>query len=86
MKNEIADRSDIELVFCPLSSCLPHHSPEQLARPVYNSTTDRLTIYLDSQQAWADETELAALSYGALQLRTQLLQVIYLSTVTRCST
>merc|ERR1712106_796564 len=36
-----------------------------------------MTLYLDSEQSWADESTLSGLSYGgAMHLQVQLLQVI----------
>ena len=67
--------SDIEIVFCDLAECVPDHSDEELARPVRED--GRVTLYLDSQQSWADETTLSQLSYGGvMHLQVQLLQVI----------
>lgn len=66
----------VKIVFCEFSQCLEDSSAEELARPVYNSTSGITTIFLDSDQPWADSNTLAVLSYGpAINLQVQLLQV-----------
>ena len=51
---------------------------EEIARPALGSgeAGAKMTIFLDSDQAWADQDTLAALTYGAaFNVHTQLLQV-----------
>ena len=70
------ERPTVNIVFCDFSVCLEDSSEEELARPVYNVTTDSTVIYLDTRQSWADSDSLSALTYGAaFNLQVQLLQV-----------
>ena len=51
---------------------------EEIARPAPGSgeAGAKMTIFLDSDQAWADQDTLALLTYGAaFSVHTQLLQV-----------
>jgi len=72
-----ADTADVMIIFCDLSQCLDDHGAEEMARPVYNSNTGVMTIYLDSLQSWADSDTLSSLTYGAnFNVHVQLLQVM----------
>ena len=71
-----ADNADVLLVFCDLSQCVEDRGEEEVARPVEDPVTGNITIYLDSQQSWADQDNLAAMAYGAnFDVHMQLLQV-----------
>ena len=75
-RSDNAEKVGVKVVFCDLSQCLEDSDPEELARPVYNITTGLTTIYLDTNQPWADANTLAVLSYGAaINFQVQLLQV-----------
>ena len=75
-RSDNAEKVGVKIVFCDLSQCLQDSSPEELARPVYNITTGLTTIYLDTNQPWADSSTLSVLAYGAaINLQVQLLQV-----------
>jgi len=55
----------------------PGHTEEELARPVFDETTGKMLIHLDTMQSWADKNTLAGLTYGAaFNLHVQLLQVM----------
>ena len=88
MKSDNIDDVNVVIKFCELRKCLEHgnlmgnfigdrkYGEEELARPVMNQDNGVLTIYLDSQQAWADNNTLSALTYSAgFSFHTQLLQV-----------
>ena len=71
-----AETASVKIVFCELSECLEDSSAEELARPVFNITTGLTTIFLDTDQPWADSSSLAVLAYGAaINFQVQLLQV-----------
>ena len=77
-RSEAGDEAEVVIVFCPLAQCLPGHREEEIARPALGAgeAGARMTVYLDTQQAWASEDTLATLSYGAaFNVHTQLLQV-----------
>ena len=87
--------SDIVIVFCSFAQCLAGYREIELARPAFGSSEHpmlmsgswergaRMTVYLDSQQAWASEDTLTSLAYGAaFNVHTQLLQVKEYSTFT----
>ena len=75
-RSDTPEEVRVKIVFCDLSRCLPDSSDEELGRPVYNITTGLTTIYLDTNQPWADSNSLAVLSYGAaINFQVQLLQV-----------
>ena len=89
MKSDNIDDVNVVIKFCELRKCLEHgnllgnfigdrkYGEEELARPVMNQDNGVLTIYLDSQQAWADDKTLSALTYSAgFSFHTQLLQVM----------
>ena len=66
--------AEIVIVFCSFAQCLAGHREVELARPAPGS--GRITVYLDTQQAWATGDTLAALTYGAaFNVHIQLLQV-----------
>lgn len=70
------DNADVMVVFCDMDECVKDRGVEEVVRPVMDSATGVITIYLDSQQSWADQDNLAALAYGAaFDVHMQLLQV-----------
>ena len=75
-RSDNPEEVQVKIVFCDLSQCLQDSSAEELGRPVYNITTGLTTIYLDTNQPWADSASLAVLAYGpAINFQVQLLQV-----------
>ena len=75
-RSDNPEKVGVKIVFCDLSQCLEDSSAEELGRPVYNITTGLTTIYLDTNQPWADSSTLSVLAYGAtINLQVQLLQV-----------
>ena len=75
-RTDNAETATVKIVFCELSECLEDSSAEELARPVFNITTGLTTIFLDTNQPWADSSSLAVLAYGAaINFQVQLLQV-----------
>lgn len=95
VKSESKEDSDIVIVFCSFAQCLAGYKEVELARPALGSGSSdhpmlmsgergaRMTVYLDSQQAWASEDTLTSLAYGAaFNVHIQLLQVKEYSTFT----
>jgi len=89
VKSESKEDSDIVIVFCSFAQCLAGYKEVELARPALGSESSdhpmlmsgergaRMTVYLDSQQAWAGENTLTSLAYGAaFNVHIQLLQVM----------
>ena len=70
------DTADVLVVFCDMDKCVKDRGEEEVARPERDPATGIITIYLDSQQSWADQDNLAAMAYGAaFDVHMQLLQV-----------
>ena len=97
VRSDSKEDSDIVIVFCSFAQCLAGYRKIELARPAFGSGSSdhpmlmsgsgvrgaRMTVYLDSQQAWASEDTLTSLAYGAaFNVHTQLLQVKEYSTFT----